>query len=208
MCSSRSRLIASSIAASEVVLPEPVGPVTSTKPRGLRVNSSSTAGSPSSSSDLISLRDVAEGGADRAALEEAVDAEAGDVRDRVGEVELQVVLEALALVVVEDRVDDLAGLLRGQRPDGPPAAGSGRGREPPGESPAVRCTSEARISTIRVSTSAKSKSLIPLYFVTEPRSLSGGRPRAPHRGRFERKALFSGAAAARSAWRSLRSLRR
>ncbi len=63
------------------------------------------------------LRDVAEGGADRAALEEAVDAEAGHVGDRVGEVELGVVLEPLALVVVEDRVDDLARLLRGQRRD-------------------------------------------------------------------------------------------
>jgi hypothetical protein len=60
------------------------------------------------------LRDEAEGGADRAALEEAVDAEAGDAGDRVGEVELLVVLEALALVVVEDAVDDLAGLLRGE----------------------------------------------------------------------------------------------
>ena len=57
------------------------------------------------------LRDQAEGGADRAALEEAVDAEAGDAGDRVGEVELFVVLEAFALVVVEDRVDDLARFL-------------------------------------------------------------------------------------------------
>ena len=62
--------------------------------------------------DLV--RDQAEGGADRAALEEAVDAEAGDARDRVGEVELLLVLEPLALVVVEDRVDDLARVLRGR----------------------------------------------------------------------------------------------
>ena len=114
MCSSRSRLIMSIIAASEVDLPEPVGPVTRTKPRGLRVNSSSTAGSAERLERRDLLRDEAEGGADRAALEEAVDAEAGDARDRVGEVELLVVLEALALVVVEDAVDDLAGLLRGQ----------------------------------------------------------------------------------------------
>ena len=60
------------------------------------------------------LRHQAEGGADRAALEEAVDAEAGDAGDRVGEVELFGVLEAFALVVVEDAVDDLAGLLPGQ----------------------------------------------------------------------------------------------
>ena len=53
MCSSRSRLIASIIAAREVVLPEPVGPVTSTKPRGLRVNSVSTDGRFSSPSVLM-----------------------------------------------------------------------------------------------------------------------------------------------------------
>ena len=47
MCSSRSALMMSIIAASDVDLPEPVGPVTSTKPRGLRVNSSITGGSPS-----------------------------------------------------------------------------------------------------------------------------------------------------------------
>ena len=96
-----------------VDLPEPVGPVTSTKPRGLRVNSSSTGGRPSDSRLWISVRDVAEGGRDRAALEEAVDAEAGHAGDRVGEVELLLVLEPLALRVVEDRVDDVPRVLRG-----------------------------------------------------------------------------------------------
>ncbi len=43
----------SSIAASEVDLPEPVGPVTRTSPRGFRVKSSSTCGRPSSSSSGI-----------------------------------------------------------------------------------------------------------------------------------------------------------
>ena len=46
MCSCRVSLIRSSIAASVVDLPEPVGPVTSTKPRGFLVNSSSVGGSP------------------------------------------------------------------------------------------------------------------------------------------------------------------
>ena len=50
MCSERCSLIRSSIAASEVDLPEPVGPVTSTKPRGFLVKSSSTGGRPSVSS--------------------------------------------------------------------------------------------------------------------------------------------------------------
>jgi hypothetical protein len=38
------------IAASVVDLPEPVGPVTSTNPRGLRMKSSSTGGRPRSAS--------------------------------------------------------------------------------------------------------------------------------------------------------------
>ena len=62
--------------------------------------------------------DQAEGGADRAALEVGVDAEAGVAGDRVGEVELPVRLQPLALVVVEDRVDDLARVL--------PASGRGK----------------------------------------------------------------------------------
>ena len=78
-------------------------------------------------------RDVAEGGRDRAALEEAVDAEARHARDRVGEVELLLVLEPLPLRVVEDRVDDLPRLLRAERRvvvhrDDPPAHPE-RGRE-------------------------------------------------------------------------------
>ena len=55
MWSERSRLIMSTIEARVVDLPEPVGPVTRTKPRGLRVNSASGAGSPSCSRVLISL---------------------------------------------------------------------------------------------------------------------------------------------------------
>ena len=54
MCSSRSSLIMSTIEASVVDLPEPVGPVTSTNPRGLRVNSVSTSGRPSDSRLRIS----------------------------------------------------------------------------------------------------------------------------------------------------------
>ncbi len=114
MCSSRVELISSIIAASEVDLPEPVGPVTSTKPRGLRVNSCTTAGSPSSSIVEQAERDQAEGGADRAALVVGVDTEARMAGDRVGEVELPVGLQALALVAGEDRVDDLARVGGGQ----------------------------------------------------------------------------------------------
>ena len=53
MCSSRVSLISLMTAASEVDLPEPVGPVTSTKPRGRLASSCRTSGSPSSSTVLI-----------------------------------------------------------------------------------------------------------------------------------------------------------
>ena len=53
-------------------------------------------------------RDQAEGRADRAALVVGVDTEARVAGDRVGEVELPVGLQALALIAGEDRVDDLA----------------------------------------------------------------------------------------------------
>ncbi len=54
MCSSRVWLISSIIAASVVDLPEPVGPVTSTMPRGLEVKSCVTGGRPSCSIERIS----------------------------------------------------------------------------------------------------------------------------------------------------------
>jgi hypothetical protein len=49
MCSSRSSLMMSIIAASEVDLPEPVAPTMITRPRLVMQTSFSTAGSPSSS---------------------------------------------------------------------------------------------------------------------------------------------------------------
>ncbi len=52
-------------------------------------------------------RDQAERRPDRRALVIGVDTEAGASRDRVGEVDLPLGLEALTLVVGEDRVDDL-----------------------------------------------------------------------------------------------------
>ena len=56
------------------------------------------------------VRNQAEGRTDRAALVIGVDAEARVTGDRVGEVELPVGLQALALIAGEDRVDDLAGV--------------------------------------------------------------------------------------------------
>ena len=54
MCSWRSLLILSSIAASVVDLPEPVGPVTRTRPRGLSQMPATTGGRPSSLKPRIS----------------------------------------------------------------------------------------------------------------------------------------------------------
>ena len=51
----RSQLIRSTIAASVVDFPDPVGPVTSTSPRSARAISASTGGSPSAANDLISV---------------------------------------------------------------------------------------------------------------------------------------------------------
>ncbi len=54
MCSLRSRLTLSIIAARVVDLPEPVGPVTSTSPRGFSQSFSTIGGRPSSRKPMIS----------------------------------------------------------------------------------------------------------------------------------------------------------
>ena len=114
MCSSRVSLISLISDASEVDLPEPVGPVTSTMPRGFLANSRTTVGRPSLLDRHRVRRDQTEGGAERAALEEGVDTEAADARNGVGEVQLPVGLQRLALGAREDRVDDLTRVGRRQ----------------------------------------------------------------------------------------------
>ena len=115
MCSCRFLLISSIIAASDVDLPEPVGPVTSTKPRGFFMMSWITGGRPSWSTDLISDGIRRNARADRGALHVGVDPEAPEPGHRVGEVDLPLLLEPLALVVRKDRVDDVAGVLGRER---------------------------------------------------------------------------------------------
>jgi hypothetical protein len=73
----RSRLILSIIAASVVDLPEPVGPVTRTRPRGFSHSFSTTAGSPSSRKAADLVGDLPERRGDGAALVEDVGAEPG-----------------------------------------------------------------------------------------------------------------------------------
>ena len=104
MCSCRSRLILSIIAASVVDLPEPVGPVTSTRPRGFSQSSLDDRRQPelAEAEDLVG--DLPEDGGDRAALHEDVGAEAGQPLDAEGEVELEVLLEPVLLRVGEHRV--------------------------------------------------------------------------------------------------------
>jgi hypothetical protein len=98
----RSRLILSIIAASVVDLPEPVGPVTSTRPRGLlQISSTTAAAELLESEDLVGDLPVDGGGG--AALVEDVRAEAGRALDAEREVELEVLLEAMLLRVGEHR---------------------------------------------------------------------------------------------------------
>ena len=112
MWSVRVRLISSISEASVVDLPEPVGPVTSTRPRGFVVNSWSDAGQPELLERLDVGRDRAEGRREALALVVGVDAEAGEPANAVGEVELAVDLEVLLLLGRRDPVDELADEVR------------------------------------------------------------------------------------------------
>ena len=159
MWSARVRLISSIIAASVVDLPEPVGPVTSTRPRGFSASSCSDVGQAELLERLDLVRDQAERGAERLALEEDVDAEARDARDRVREVDLAVDLEPLLLLGREDAVEQVARLLgvSGGTP-------SRRCRWPrmrtTGGEPTVMCRSEAFSCTICLSSCRSSDGCI------------------------------------------------
>ena len=101
----RSVLTTSTIEASVVDLPEPVGPVTTTNPRGNRARSATTGGRPSVVDVLDLEGDHAERGPDRVALHVDVHAEARAPGQRVGHVELELLLEAFAQLLGQDRVD-------------------------------------------------------------------------------------------------------
>ena len=82
--------VAMSISAASVVhLPEPVGPVTRTKPRGKDAKLATTGGMPSESRSLISYGNHAEGRSKSVALPVEVHAEPGTPWQRVGEVEFE-----------------------------------------------------------------------------------------------------------------------
>ena len=90
MWSVRVRLISSISEASVVDLPEPVGPVTRTRPRGFVVNSWRRDGRLELLERLDVRGDRAERCREALALVVGVDAEAGEPADAVGEVELPV----------------------------------------------------------------------------------------------------------------------
>ena len=115
MCSERFRLISSMIAASVVDLPEPVGPVTRTSPRGFSASWCSVGGMPSSSSVLISAGMRRKAAPIDSALEVDVDAEAREAGNRMREVELPLDLELLLLLAREDAVEELLRVLRRER---------------------------------------------------------------------------------------------
>ena len=100
------------IAASVVDLPEPVGPVTSTSPRGRSARYLQTFGQAQLLHRRDRERDDAEDRAHRVALLEDVRAEARHARDAVGEVELELGLEAPALLLGEQGQDHLLRVLR------------------------------------------------------------------------------------------------
>ncbi len=75
------------IAASVVDLPEPVGPVTSTRPSGICVMSRTATGSSSASMCLHLDGDAAENRANRSALHVHVGAETGHARHAVAEID-------------------------------------------------------------------------------------------------------------------------
>ena len=148
------RLISSIIAASVVDLPEPVGPVTSTRPRGRSGELVQAVGQPELLERADLVRDQAERGADGVALEEHVDAEARDAGDGVRDVDLPLDLEPLLLLGREDPVEQLAGVVGGQRRRDPRAAGSRPCTRTAGEAPTLRWRSEAPHSSMLPSSSS------------------------------------------------------
>ena len=107
-------MILSIIAASVVDFPEPVGPVTSTRPRGLSAIFAIDVRQPELLEGLDRERDLSDDHRDAAALLEAVAAEAREVLDAEREIELVVHLEPLLLVLGEDGVRELQRVLRRQ----------------------------------------------------------------------------------------------
>ncbi len=151
MWSVRVRLISSISDASVVDLPEPVGPVTRTRPRGL-VGELVQARRQAELLERANVRgDEAERAGQRLALVIGVDAEARQAAQAVREVELAVDLQPLLLLGRRDPVDQVARRCPGRAPGNPRAARCAPCRRTAGRDPAVRCRSEASNCTTRSS---------------------------------------------------------
>ena len=127
MCSARVLLISSTIAASVVDLPEPVGPVTRTRPRGFSASVWSTGGRPSSSSVWISPGTRRKAAPTEPRWKKTLTRKRATPGKRIGEVELPVELELLLLLGREDPVERLARRLGVER------LGAVRRREAPAD---------------------------------------------------------------------------
>ena len=142
MWSLRFLLASSMIAASVVDLPQPVGPVTRTRPRGQHGELLEHRRQPELLGRQDVVRNLAEDRADPVLLHEEVGAEAGQARDLVAEIDVAGFLEDLDLVlggdlvehgaqvvVVEDLVlDPLQLAADAQRRAAAPTPGAGRRR--------------------------------------------------------------------------------
>ncbi len=96
-------------------MPDPVGPVTRTRPRGLSHSDSDRRRQTElpEAEDLVG--DPPEGAGHRAALHEDVGAEPRQTLDAERDVELEVLLETVLLGVGQDGVGQLLGVDRRQR---------------------------------------------------------------------------------------------
>ena len=98
------------MAASVVDLPEPVGPVTSTSPRGLSHILLTTGGRPKLVERFDLERNQTEDASRSAALVEDVGAEASQAFQAEGEVQFEVFFEAVLLRIGHHAVGQLLGL--------------------------------------------------------------------------------------------------
>ena len=143
MCPARVRLAMSTRAATVVDLPEPVGPVIRTSPRGRPANVLEPLGHPELGQALDLPRHHPEHAGDRTPLLHHVDAESRLAGQRVRAVELVARLEPVALLAGEHREDRPLDAVRVQRLVALPAARISPWTRTLGGAPADRCRSEA-----------------------------------------------------------------
>ncbi len=138
----RVRLATSSSDAIVVDLPDPVGPVTSTRPRGRWANRSIAIGRPRSSSCGILCAMTRNAAPTEPALPVDVEPEPADPGNRVGRVQLVVAGEVLPLLVGQRGADEPLGVARELSVRRPASGASDPCTRTHGGTPTVRCRSE------------------------------------------------------------------